>query len=58
MGWDLLVNQIIASAVDSEEVHKLLYDLLPSSGYYRLNPVLHGNTYTYTDTNTNTNTKY
>ena len=40
MGWDLLVNQIIASAVDSEEVHKLLNDLLPSSQYFRLNPVL------------------
>jgi calcium-independent phospholipase A2-gamma len=40
MGWDLLVNQIIASATDSEDVHGFLVDFLPSDQYYRFNPML------------------
>ena len=40
MGWDLLVNQLIASSTDTEDVHALLNDFLPSEKYYRFNPLL------------------
>ena len=39
MNWDLLVNQIIASSVDTEDVHTLLKDFLPEEKYLRINPV-------------------
>lgn len=40
MGWDLLVNQIVASTTDTEDVHSLLMDFLPPEKYYRFNPIL------------------
>jgi hypothetical protein len=40
MGWDLLVNQLIASSTDTEDVHSLLVDFLPPDKYFRLNPTL------------------
>ena len=40
--WDVLLSQIVATSVDTEEVHKLLYDFLSPDQYYRLNPVLPG----------------
>ena len=40
MGWDLLVNQLIASSTDTEDVHALLNDFLPYEKYYRFNPLL------------------
>jgi hypothetical protein len=38
MGWDLLVNHIIATSVDTEDVHSLLADFLPADKYFRFNP--------------------
>ncbi len=35
MGWDLLVNQLIASTTDTEDVHALLVDFLPKDKYFR-----------------------
>lgn len=40
MGWDLLVNQIVASTTDTEDVHSLLMDFLPPDKYFRFNPIL------------------
>ena len=40
MGWDLLVNQLIASSTDTEDVHALLNDFLPEEKYFRFNPLL------------------
>lgn len=40
MGWDVLVNNLIASSTDTEDVHKLLGDFLPPDKYFRLNPLL------------------
>ncbi len=44
IGWDLLVNQLIASSTDTEDVHSLLHDFLPSQSYFRFNPILPNNT--------------
>lgn len=35
MGWDLLVNQLIASSTDTEDVHALLENFLPEEKYFR-----------------------
>lgn len=43
MGWDLLTNHIIATAVDTEDVHALLNDFLPPDKYFRFQPVLQDN---------------
>ena len=43
MGWDLLVNQLVASSTDTEDIHKLLDDFLPKDKYYRINPLLLNN---------------
>lgn len=43
LGWDLLVNQLIASTTDTEDVHGLLGDFLARDKYYRVNPVLKEN---------------
>jgi len=40
MGWDFLVNQIVSSATDAEDVHALLSDFLPPDKYFRFNPML------------------
>jgi calcium-independent phospholipase A2-gamma len=40
LGWNLLVNQIIASSVDTEDVHHLLRDFMPSDRYFRFNLLL------------------
>lgn len=40
MGWDLLVSHIIATSVDTEDVHSLLADFLPPDKYFRFNPPL------------------
>lgn len=40
MGWDVLVNQLVASSTDTEDVHALLRDFLPPDKYFRFNPVL------------------
>lgn len=40
MGWDVLVNQLIASSTDTEDVHALLKDFLPPNQYFRFNPLL------------------
>ena len=40
MGWDQLVNQLIASTTDTEDVHALLVDFLPKDKYFRFNPIL------------------
>lgn len=40
IGWDLLVNQLIASSTDTEDVHALLVDFVPPDKYFRLNAVL------------------
>ena len=40
MGWDTLVNKIVASSTDTEDVHALLRDFLPPDKYYRFNPLL------------------
>lgn len=42
MGWDLLVNQLIASSTDTEDVHSLLSNFLPPDKYFRLNPNMQG----------------
>ena len=38
MGWDLLVNQLVASSTDTEDVHAMLLDFLPEDKYFRFNP--------------------
>ena len=43
MGWDVLMNHLIASSTDTEDVDKLLQDFLPPDKYFRFNPVLSGN---------------
>lgn len=43
MGWDLLISQVIAGAVDTEDIHELLRDLLPDQTYFRFNPRLNDN---------------
>ena len=40
MGWDVLVNQLIASSTDTEDVHALLHNFLPPEKYFRFNPIL------------------
>jgi len=35
MGWDLLVNNLIASSTNTEDVHALLVDFLPRDKYFR-----------------------
>ena len=40
LGWDLLVNQIVASTTDTEDVHAMLMDFLPEDKYFRFNPIL------------------
>lgn len=39
MGWDTLVNQLVASSTDTEDVHSLLTDFLPKEKYFRFNPL-------------------
>jgi len=36
----LLISQVIAGAVDTEDIHELLRDLLPEDQYFRFNPKL------------------
>jgi hypothetical protein len=36
----LLISQVIAGAVDTEDIHELLRDLLPEDQYFRFNPTL------------------
>jgi len=43
MGWDTLVNQIVASSTDTEDTHYLLNDFLSPETYYRFNPQLMDN---------------
>ena len=43
MGWDMLVNHIIATSVSTEDVHVLLTDFLPPEKYFRFNPMLQEN---------------
>lgn len=43
LGWNLLVNQIIASSVDTEDVHHLLRDFMSPDQYFRLNLPLQEN---------------
>eukprot|EP01036_Dinobryon_divergens_P024861 gene24861-33349_t len=43
MGWDLLVNNLIASSTNTEDVHALLVDFLPKDKYFRFNPQLRSN---------------
>lgn len=50
MDWGLLVNQLIASSTNTEDVHTMLNDLLPENQYYRLNPMLE-NGYAIDDSN-------
>jgi len=38
MGWDLLVNQLVASSTETEDVHNMLMDFLPADRYFRFNP--------------------
>mmetsp|Transcript_2575 Transcript_2575/g.5526 ORF Transcript_2575/g.5526 Transcript_2575/m.5526 type:complete len:196 (+) Transcript_2575:1583-2170(+) len=40
MGWDLLVNQLVASSTGTEDTHALLNNLLPKEMYFRFNPQL------------------
>lgn len=40
IGWDKLINQLVASTTDTEDVHSLLVDFLPRDKYYRFNPML------------------
>ena len=40
MNWNVLVNQIVASATDSEDIHNLLRDFLSPNQYFRINPLL------------------
>lgn len=40
MGWDVLVNQLIASSTDTEDVHALLHNFLSPDKYFRFNVVL------------------
>lgn len=40
MGWEVLVNQLIASSTDTEDVHALLHNFLPPEKYFRFNPIL------------------
>ncbi|KAJ1433685.1 acyl transferase/acyl hydrolase/lysophospholipase, partial [Ochromonadaceae sp. CCMP2298] len=40
MGWDLLVNQLVASSTATEDTHALLNNLLPKEMYFRFNPQL------------------
>lgn len=40
MGWNLLVNQLVASTTDTEDVHSLLVDFLPKDKYFRFNPAM------------------
>ena len=42
-GWDALVNKLIATSVDTEDVHALLNDFLPPDKYFRFNPNLEDN---------------
>lgn len=44
MGWDLLVNQLVASSTDTEDTHALLSNFLSPDIYYRFNPLLKDNT--------------
>jgi calcium-independent phospholipase A2-gamma len=39
MGWDTLVNQLIASSTDTEDVHAMLQNFLPEDTYFRFNPL-------------------
>eukprot|EP01038_Epipyxis_sp_PR26KG_P004221 gene4221-5997_t len=43
MGWDTLVNSLIASSTDTEDIHALLVDLLPKGRYFRFSPILKEN---------------
>lgn len=43
LGWNVLVDNLIASSTDTEDVHKLLADLLPEEQYFRFNPLLRDN---------------
>ena len=40
MGWGLLVNNLVATATDTEDTHALLQDILPRNKYFRFNPML------------------
>lgn len=44
IGLDALLNQIIASTTDTEDIHAMLNDFLPKEKYFRMNPVLRSNT--------------
>ncbi len=44
IGLDALLNQIIASTTDTEDIHAMLNDFLPPEKYFRMNPVLRSNT--------------
>jgi hypothetical protein len=43
MGWDLLVNNLVASSTDTEDIHSLLVDFLPNDKYFRFNTKIQGN---------------
>jgi hypothetical protein len=37
MGWDTIVNNLISTSTDTEDVHALLLDFLPPDKYFRFN---------------------
>ena len=43
MDWGVLVNQLIASATDTEDIHAMMTDFFPSDKYFRFNTVLQDN---------------
>ena len=43
LGLDALLNQLIASTTDTEDIHAMLNDFLPSEKYFRMNPALRSN---------------
>lgn len=43
MGWDLLVNHLVATTTDTEKVDNLLKEFMQPNTYFRLNPYLRDN---------------
>jgi predicted acylesterase/phospholipase RssA len=43
VGLDLLLNQLIGSSTDTEDVHHMLQSLLPANQYFRFNPLMRTN---------------
>jgi hypothetical protein len=41
--WDLIVSQLIATSVDTEDIHTFLVDFLPTDVYFRFNAPLFKN---------------